>query len=73
MTLSNLRLLILGYVQRHPSTKHKTIVDVLSGNDWARAHRVRTEISLAVSSGLLIRTGASARNWTYHLPTSKTT
>ena len=67
MNLTPLQIIILNNVAAHPNRSHRVIVDVLGNSDWQYAKKVRNELALLSAQGLLVRTGTSARNWSYQI------
>jgi hypothetical protein len=63
--MTPLQSIILRNIMAHPGRSHRVIVDVLGDSDWQYAKKVRAELAMMSASGLLVRTGTSARNWTY--------
>jgi hypothetical protein len=63
--MTNLEAVVLRYVQNHPLTRHSTVVEAIGDRDWHTQKRVRQALDFLTTIGLLIRTGATKREYRY--------
>ena len=68
MTLSNLELVILSYISRHPMTRRSTIIDALSYDDWSVGHRIRVALDTLSAQHIIEKHGEGRRNIRYSVP-----
>lgn len=53
--MTPLEAIILRYVQNHPNTRRKTVVDAIGDRDWATEKRVRATLDVLTTRRVLLK------------------